>query len=176
MDGPHFNQQFLEAVRSLDSVRMQNFQPEDQQPGGLREKNTERSPAIHSCSASNSWTAQVQRLLSAPQNFVARRRPVDERALEAGSCAWPGPGYSSSIRKEKIRVQLDEPPTLRRIVHPGDMASSALLGGRHRSIRRQAGRCLHRLRTCSIRRELLSAQLEGGPEIFRVLLGIAKER
>lgn len=114
--------------------------------------------------------------------YVRRRillregHPVDERALEAGLLRLARTGYFKPIRKEDIHVQLDE------------AAHTANVGIRLQEIGQQranlSGGTGQFGSTLGIaytvfdllnREELLSAQLDGGPESLQIALGLAKE-
>src|SRR4029077_6126800 len=114
--------------------------------------------------------------------YVRRRivlregHPVDERALEAGLLRLARTGYFKPIRKEDIRVQLDEATHTAnvsiRLEEIGQQRVS-LAGGTG-----QFGSTLGAVYTVFDllnREELLSAQLDGGPETLQIMLGLAKE-
>jgi outer membrane protein assembly complex protein YaeT len=103
-------------------------------------------------------------------------QPVNDRALEAGLARLQRTGYFRPIRKEDIQVRMDDVThtanVLIRVEEIGQQRAS-LLGGRG-----QFGSTLgiaYTLFDLLNREELLSAQLEGGPESLQVMLGLAKE-
>jgi outer membrane protein insertion porin family len=114
--------------------------------------------------------------------YVRRRialregHPIDERALEAGLLRLARTGYFKPIHKEDIRVQLDEATHTAnvtiRLQEIGQQRAS-LEGGTG-----QFGSTLGVVYTVFDllnREELLSAQLDGGPESLQMMLGLAKE-
>jgi outer membrane protein insertion porin family len=114
--------------------------------------------------------------------YVRRRivlregHPIDERALEAGLLRLARTGYFKPIRKGDIRVQLDEATHTAnvsiRLEEIGQQRAS-LTGGTG-----QFGSTLGVVYTVFDllnREELLSAQLDGGPETLQIVLGLAKE-
>ncbi len=114
--------------------------------------------------------------------FVRRRiplregHPVDDRALEAGLLRLARTGYFKPIRKEDIRVQLDEATRTAnvsiRLEEIGQQRVS-LAGGTG-----QFGSTLgvaYTVFDLLNREELLSAQLDGGPQSLEIMLGLAKE-
>ncbi len=114
--------------------------------------------------------------------YVRRRillregHPVDERALEAGLLRLARTGYFKPIRKEDIRVQLDEAAhTANILIHLEEIGQqrASLVGGTS-----QFGSTLgiaYTVFDLLNREELLSAQLDGGPESLQIMLGLAKE-
>ena len=103
-------------------------------------------------------------------------RPVDERALEAGLARLARTGYFKPIRKEDIRVRMNDATHTARVsirVEEIGQQRISLIGGRG-----QFGSTVgiaYTLFDLLNREELLSAQLEGGPESLQILLGLAKE-
>jgi outer membrane protein assembly complex protein YaeT len=103
-------------------------------------------------------------------------RPVDERALEAGLARIARTGYFKPIRHEDVHVQLDEVTRTANVtIHVQEIGQqrASLVGGQG-----QFGSTLGVVYTVFDllnREELLSAQLEGGPETVQIMLGIAKE-
>src|SRR5205807_7797107 len=110
--------------------------------------------------------------------YVRRRillhegRPVDERALQASLLRMARTGYFKPIRKEDIHVQLDEATHTAnvsiRLEEIGQQRAS-LTGGTG-----QFGSTLGVIYTIFdllYREELLSAQLDGGPETLQIMLG-----
>jgi outer membrane protein insertion porin family len=114
--------------------------------------------------------------------YVRRRiplregHPVDERALEAGLLRLARTGYFKPIHKEDIRVQLDEAThTANVLIHLEEVGQqrACLAGGTG-----QFGSTLGIVYTVFDllnREELLSAQLDGGPEGLQIMLSLAKE-
>jgi len=102
--------------------------------------------------------------------------PVNDRALEAGLARLARTGYFKPIRKENIRVQMNDATHTANIsvrVEEIGQQRASLLGGRG-----QFGSTLgiaYTLFDLLNREELLSAQLEGGPESLQIMLGLAKE-
>jgi outer membrane protein assembly complex protein YaeT len=114
--------------------------------------------------------------------YVRRRmalregQPVNDRALEAGLARLARTGYFRQIRKEDIQIHLDEAKRTARItirLEEIGRQRSSLVGGSG-----QFGNTVgmvYSVFDLLQREELLSAQLEGGPESFEVMLGLAKE-
>jgi outer membrane protein insertion porin family len=114
--------------------------------------------------------------------YVRRRillregHPVDERALEAGLLRLARTGYFKPIRKEDIRVQLDESAHTANVtirLQEIGQQRATLSGGTG-----QFGSTLGIAYTVFDflnREELLSAQLDGGPESLQIAFGLAKE-
>jgi outer membrane protein insertion porin family len=102
--------------------------------------------------------------------------PVDERALEASLLRLARTGYFKPIRKEDIRVQLDEATRTANVsirLQEIGQQRATLAGGTG-----QFGSTLGVVYTVFDllnREELLSAQLDGGPETLQIMLGLAKE-
>jgi outer membrane protein insertion porin family len=102
--------------------------------------------------------------------------PVNDRALEAGLARLARTGYFKPIRKENIHVQMND------ATHTADVSirveeigqqRASLIGGSG-----QFGSTLgiaYTLFDLLNREELLTAQLEGGPESLQIMLGLAKE-
>jgi outer membrane protein insertion porin family len=114
--------------------------------------------------------------------YVRRRillregHPVDEHLLEAGLARLARTGYFKPIRRENIQVQFDEASHTAdvsiRLEEIGQQRAS-LTGGTS-----QFGSTLGVVYTVFDllnREELLSAQLDGGPESLQIMLGLAKE-
>jgi len=114
--------------------------------------------------------------------YVRRRialcegHPIDERALEAGLLRLARTGYFKPIRKEDIRVQLDE------ATHTANVSIHVQEIGQQRAT--LAGGTGHFGSTLGVvytvfdllnREELLSMQLDGGSETLQMMLGLAKE-
>lgn len=114
--------------------------------------------------------------------YVRRRillregRPVDERALEAGLLRLARTGYFKPIHKEDIHVQLDES------THTANVSIRIQEIGQQRVTfgggTGQFGSTLgiaYTVFDLLNREELLSAQLDGGPESLQIALSLAKE-
>src|SRR6266403_2174718 len=114
--------------------------------------------------------------------YVRRRillregRPIDERAVEAGLLRLARTNYFKPIRKEDVRVQLDDANHTANVsIHLEEIGQqrASLAGGTG-----QFGSTLGVVYTVFDllnREELLSARLDGGPESLQILLGLAKE-
>ena len=114
--------------------------------------------------------------------YVRRRialregHPIDERALETGLLRLARTGYFKLIHKEDISVQLDEVTRTAKVsirLEEIGQQRASLTGGAG-----QFGSTLGIIYTVFDllnREELLSAQLDGGPEILQIMLGVAKE-
>jgi outer membrane protein assembly complex protein YaeT len=103
-------------------------------------------------------------------------RPVDDRALEAGLARIARTGYFKPIRKEDIHVQMDDQShtgsiTIR--VEEIGQQRASLIGG-HAQFGTTLG-VVYTVFDLLNREELLSAQLDGGPETLQIMLGIAKD-
>jgi outer membrane protein assembly complex protein YaeT len=103
-------------------------------------------------------------------------QPVNNRALEAGLARLARTGYFRQIRKEDIHIHLDDVNrgayiTIR-LEEIGRQRSS-FVGG-NGQLGKTAG-VIYTVFDLLNREELLSAQLDGGPESVQVMLGIAKE-
>ena len=103
-------------------------------------------------------------------------QPVNDRALEAGLARLARTGYFKPIRKENIHVQMnDATHTINITIHVEEIGQqrASLIGGSG-----QFGSTLgiaYTLFDLLNREELLTAQLEGGPESLQIMLGLAKE-
>lgn len=103
-------------------------------------------------------------------------RPFDDRALEAGIARLARTGYFRTIRKEDIHVQTDE------LSHSADVTihveeigqQRASLTGGHGAFGNTLG-IVYTVFDLLNREELLTAQLEGGPESLQVLLSLTKD-
>jgi outer membrane protein insertion porin family len=114
--------------------------------------------------------------------YVRRRiplregHPVDDRALEAGLLRLARTGYFKPIHKEDVHVQLDEPTHTANVsIHLEEIGQqrASLAGGTG-----QFGSTLgiaYTVFDLLNREELLSAQLDGGPESLQIVLSLAKE-
>ncbi len=102
--------------------------------------------------------------------------PVDDRALEAGLLRLARTGYFKPIHKEDVHVQLDEPTHTANVsIHLEEIGQqrASLAGGTG-----QFGSTLgiaYTVFDLLNREELLSAQLDGGPESLQIVLSLAKE-
>jgi len=103
-------------------------------------------------------------------------QPVNDRALEAGLARLARTGYFKPIRKEDIHVQMNDATRTANVsirVEEIGQQRASLIGGSG-----QFGSTIgiaYTLFDLLNREELLSAQLEGGPESLQVMLGLAKE-
>lgn len=125
---------------------------------------------------------EFQGLHKFSDRYLRRRIPlreghtVNDRALEAGLARLARTGYFKSIRKENIRVQMDDATHTANVsirVEEIGQQRASLIGGSG-----QFGSTLgiaYTLFDLLNREELLSAQLEGGPESLQIMLGLAKE-
>lgn len=191
-DGSAFSQQEIDKLRRLWMARIQSRNSElDSLPSHsvdvLRTFNPENHTARVAFDLSGSPPYIVQRieflgLHKFSDRYVRRRillregHPVDDRALEAGLMRLARTGYFKPIRKEDIRVQLDEATHTAnvsiRLEEIGQQRAS-LVGGTS-----QFGSTLgvaYTVFDLLNREELLSAQLDGGPESLQIMLGLAKE-
>jgi outer membrane protein assembly complex protein YaeT len=103
-------------------------------------------------------------------------QPFDEHALEAGLSRLAKTGYFRQIKKEDIRVETNE------VSHTADVAIRVSEAGQQRTSfsggRGQFGSTLgiaYTLFDLLQREELLSAQLDGGPESLQIVLGLVME-
>jgi outer membrane protein assembly complex protein YaeT len=103
-------------------------------------------------------------------------RPFDERALEAGLARLTRTGYFHQIRKEDIRVKTDD------ITHTADVTIRVSEAGQQRASFSgglgQFGSTLgvaYTLFDMLQREELLTAQIDGGPESLQIVLGLVME-
>ena len=190
--GSAFSQQEIDKLQRVWSSRIQSRNSElDFLPSHsvevLRTFNPENHTARVAFDLGDSPPYLVQRieflgLHKFSDRYVRRRillregRPVDDRALEAGLLRLARTGYFKPIHKEDIRVQLDEAAHTAsvsiRLEEVGQQRAS-LLGGTG-----QFGSTLgvaYTVFDLLNREELLSAQLDGGPESLQIMLGLAKE-
>jgi outer membrane protein assembly factor BamA len=102
--------------------------------------------------------------------------PVNERELEAGLARLARTGYFRQIHREDIQVHLDEATHTAAVsikVQEIGRQRASLVGGQG-----QFGSTLgiaYTVFDLLNREELISANLEGGPESLQIMLGIAKE-
>jgi len=191
-EGSAFSQQEIDKLRRLWTARIQSRNSElgslpSRSVEVLRTFNAENHTARVEFDLSDSPPYIVQRieflgLHKFSDRYVRRRillregHPVDDRALEAGLLRLARTGYFKPIRKEDIRVQLDEATHTAnvsiRLEEIGQQRAS-LVGGNG-----QFGSTLgvaYTVFDLLNREELLSAQLDGGPESLQIMLGLAKE-
>jgi outer membrane protein insertion porin family len=191
-DGGVFSQQEIDKLRQIWMARIQSKisgvgSAPPYSVDVMRTFNPEDHTARVAFDLNDSPPYIVQRieflgLRKFSDGYVRRRillregRPVDERALEAGLLRLARTGYFKPIRKENIRVQLDEATHTANVsIHLEEIGQqrASLAGGTG-----QFGGTLSVAYTVFDllnHEELLSAQLEGGPETLQVLLSIAKE-
>jgi outer membrane protein assembly factor BamA len=100
----------------------------------------------------------------------------DERALEAGLARLAKTGYFHPIKKEDVRVRIDD------ITHTADVTIRVSEAGQQRTSfsggQGQFGNTLgiaYTLFDMLQREELLSAQLDGGPDSLQIVLGLVME-
>jgi len=100
----------------------------------------------------------------------------DERALEDGLARLAKTGYFHTIKKEDIRVRIDE------ITHTADVTIRVSEAGQQRTLfsggHGQFGNTLgiaYTLFDLLEREELLSAQFDGGPDSLQIMLGLVME-
>jgi outer membrane protein assembly complex protein YaeT len=190
--GGAFSQQEIDKLRRLWMARVQSRTSELDSTTShsvevMRTFNPENHTARVAFDLSDSPPYIVQRielfgLHKFSDRFVRRRiilregRPINERALEAGLLRLARTGYFKPIRKEDIRVQLDDANHTANIsIHLEEIGQqrASLAGGMG-----QFGSTLgiaYTVFDLLNREELLSAQLDGGPESIQILLGLAKE-
>ena len=114
--------------------------------------------------------------------YVRRRiglregHPFDEHALEAGLARLTKTGYFHQIKKEDVRVRTDD------ITHTADVTIRVSEAGQQRTSFSgglgQFGSTLgiaYSLFDLLQREELLSAQLDGGPDSLQIVLGLVME-
>jgi outer membrane protein insertion porin family len=190
--GSAFSQQEIDKLRRLWMARLQTRNTElDSVPSHsvdvMRTFDPENHTARVTFDLSNSPAYTVQRieflgLHKFSDRYVRRRillregHPVDELALEAGLLRLARTGYFKPIHKEAIRVQLDETTHTANVsIHLEEIGQqrASLAGGTG-----QFGSTLgiaYTVFDLLNREELLSAQLDGGPESLQIMLGLAKE-
>jgi outer membrane protein assembly complex protein YaeT len=102
--------------------------------------------------------------------------PFDERALETGLARLAKTGYFHPIKKEDVRVRIDD------IAHTADVTIRVSEAGQQRTLfsggHGQFGNTLgiaYTLFDLLQREELLSAQLDGGPDSLQIVLGLVME-
>src|SRR6266478_6100790 len=190
--GGAFSQQEIDKLRRLWIARIQSRTSELDSAKShsvevMRTFNPENHTARVAFDLSDSPPYVVQRielfgLHKFSDRYVRRRillregRPINERALEAGLLRLARTGYFKPIRKEDISVQLDDPNHTANVsIHLEEIGQqrASLAGGTG-----QFGSTIGVVYTVFDllnREELLSAQLDGGPESLQILLGLAKE-
>ena len=102
--------------------------------------------------------------------------PFDERALEAGLARLAKTGYFHTIKKEDVRVRIDD------ITHTANVTICVSEAGQQRTLfsggHGQFGNTLgiaYTLFDLLEREELLSAQFDGGPDSLQIVLGLVVE-
>jgi outer membrane protein insertion porin family len=102
--------------------------------------------------------------------------PFDERALENGLARLAKTGYFHPMKKEDVRVHIDD------ITHTADVTIRVSEAGQQRTLfsggHGQFGNTLgiaYTLFDLLQREELLSAQLDGGPDCLQIVLGLVME-
>jgi len=103
-------------------------------------------------------------------------RPFDEHALETGLARLAKTGYFHAIKKEDVRVRTDD------IAHIADVTITVSEAGQQRtSFSGGHGRfgntlgIAYTLFDILQREELLSAQIDGGPDSLQIVLGLVME-
>jgi outer membrane protein assembly complex protein YaeT len=103
-------------------------------------------------------------------------RPFDERALESGLARLTRTGYFRQIKKEDIRVDTDD------ITHTADVTIRVSEAGQQRASLSggfgQFGSTMgiaYTLFDLLQREELLTTQIDGGPESLQIVLGLVME-
>jgi len=190
--GGAFSQQEIDKLRRLWIARVQSRTPEIDSATShsvevMRTFNPENHTARVAFDLSDSPPYIVQRielfgLHKFSDRYVRRRillregRPINERAVEAGLLRLARTNYFKPIRKEDVRVQLDDANHTANVsIHLEEIGQqrASLAGGTG-----QFGSTLgvvYAVFDLLNREELLSAQLDGGPESLQILLGLAKE-
>jgi outer membrane protein insertion porin family len=190
--GTGFSQQEIDKLKRLWTARVQSRNSELESAASpsvdvLRTFDPENHTARVTFDLSDSPPYIVKRiefqgLRKFSDRYVRRRialregHPVDDRALEAGLLRLARTGYFKPIHKEDIRIQLDEATHTAnvsiRLEEIGQQRVS-LAGGTG-----QFGSTLgivYAVFDLLNREELLSVQLDGGPETLQLMLGLAKE-
>jgi outer membrane protein insertion porin family len=191
-EGGAFSQQEIDKLRRLWMARIQSrgsaVDPlSSRSVDAMRTFNPENRTARVAFDVSDAPPYIVQRieflgLHKFSDHYVRRRillregRPMDDRALETGLLRLARTGYFKPIRKEDIRVQLDEATHTASVsIHLEEIGQqrASLVGGTG-----QLGSTLgvaYTVFDLLNREELLSAQLDGGPRSLQILLSFAKE-
>ena len=125
---------------------------------------------------------EFQGLHKFSDRYVRRRiplregHPVDERALESGLLRLARTGYFKPVHKEDIHVQFDDANHTANVsIHLEEIGQqrASLVGG-HGQFGSTLG-IAYTVFDLLNREELLSSQIEGGPESLQLMLGLAKE-
>jgi len=188
-EGSTFSQQEIDKLQRLWSARISSRNPglDSRSVDVQRTFDTENHTARVAFDLSDSPPYLVHRieflgLHKFSDRYVRRRillregQPVNERALEAGLARLARTGYFKPIRKEDIHVQMDDATHTASVsIHMKEIGQQrvSLVGGNS-----QFGSTLgiaYTIFDLLNREELLSAQLDGGPESLQVMLGLAKE-
>ena len=186
-----FSQQEVDKLRRFYSYRLQSHDQKSNAPWQSVEANPIFDSETHTVRLKLNLNdsppylvhrLEFQGLHKFSDRYVRRRiplregHPLDEHALEVGLAKLARTGYFKPIRRENIRIQLDDARRTADIsIHLEEIGQqrASLVGGRG-----QFGSTLglaytvFDLLNCE---ELLSAKLEGGPESLDLVLGIAKE-
>ncbi len=190
--GGAFSQQEIDKLRRLWMARIQSrgsaVDPlSSRSVDAMRTLNPENRTARVAFDMSDAPPYIVQRieflgLHKFSDHYVRRRillregRPMEDRALETGLLRLARTGYFKPIRKEDIRVQLDQATHTARVsirLEEIGQQRASLVGGTG-----QLGSTLgvaYTVFDLLNREELLSAQLDGGPRSLQILLSFAKE-
>jgi len=186
------------SVRAIENLRrswLTRVQPQNPKDDSAPFRAVEARPAFdpdkHTASVtmdlSDSPPYLVQRiefkgLHKFSDRYLRRRiplregQPVNDRALEVGLARLARTGYFKPIRKENIRVQMNDATRTANItirVEEIGQQRASLIGGNG-----QFGSTLgiaYTVFDLLNREEILSARLEGGPESLQIMLGLAKE-
>jgi outer membrane protein assembly complex protein YaeT len=190
--GRPYSSQVIENLRRSWLARIQPQNPKE-------DAVSFRSVEFMSAFDTDKRTARVTFDLSDSQPYVVRRiefqglhkfhdrfmrgrillregQPVNDRALGAGLARLARTGYFKPIRQEDIHVQMDDVTHTASVsIHVKEIGQqrASLVGGNG-----QFGSTLGIIYTVFdllSREELLSGQLEGGPESLQIMLGLAKE-
>src|SRR6266481_3702299 len=190
--GGAFSQQEIDEWQRLWTARIQPRNSEIDSPSYrsvdmMRTFNPDNHTARVTLDLSDSPPYTVQRieflgLHKFSDRYVRRRivlregHPVDERALETGLLRLARTGYFKPIHKEDIRIQLDE------TTHTANVSIRLEeIGQQRASLASGTGQfgstlgIVYTVFDLLNREELLSAQLDGGPESLQLMLGLAKE-
>ena len=190
--GSAFSQQEIDKLRRLWMVRIQSRNSElESTPSRSVDVVRTFDPVNHTARVTFDLSdsppyivrrIEFQGLHKFSDRYVRRRillregHPVDDCALEAGLLRLARTGYFKPIHKEDIHVQLDETTHTANVsIHLQEIGQqrASLAGGTG-----QFGSTLgiaYTVFDLLKREELLSAQLDGGPESLQFMLGLAKE-
>ena len=191
-EGGAFSEQEIDKLRRLWMARIQSRGSavdslSSRSVDAMRTFNPENRTARVAFDVSDAPPYIVQRieflgLHKFSDHYVRRRillregRPIDDRALETSLLRLARTGYFKPIRKENIRVQLDQATHTARVsirLEEIGQQRASLVGGTG-----QFGSTLgvaYTVFDLLNREELLSAQLDGGPRSLQLLLTFAKE-